>query len=110
MVEPLNEIEGGPLMRTVWTRVSTATAHRGPSRLLVAAAVAVVSVVVGAGTVEAVVPVDGGAASGATITIDNGGGEQLDPHVSGDLASYTDVSSGIVRYHDFAHSVDNAIS
>src|SRR5262245_10311525 len=111
MVEPLNETEGGPLMRKVWTGVSAAIAHRVPSRLLGAAAIAVVSVVVGAGTAEALTPVDGGDAVGVTIAINTGGGEQLDPRVSGDLAVYTDASQtlGQIRFYDFITGVDGLL-
>ena len=38
-------------------------------------------------------PANGGDAGGTTITINNSAGEQLDPHVSCDLAVYTDTTA-----------------
>ena len=63
-----------------------------------------------AGTAGAVVPLNGGNASGTTITINNGAGDQTDPHVSGDLVAYTDVNSGRVRYHDLQSGTDLAVA
>ncbi|MBK7858698.1 MAG: hypothetical protein IPJ65_08765 [Archangiaceae bacterium] len=53
----------------------------------------------------AVTPVNGGLAGGASVTIDGSAGDQVDPHVSGDLAAYTDLEAGgLIRYYDFLSS------
>src|SRR5205823_7332221 len=50
-------------------------------------------------------------ASAVKTTINNGPGDQLDPHVSGDLTTYTDgIEPSIVRYYRFSTGVDQAIS
>lgn len=38
---------------------------------------------------------------GAPILIDSSPGNQTDPHVSGELAVYTDEAAAVIRYHDF---------
>jgi hypothetical protein len=38
---------------------------------------------------------------GSPVLIDTSPGNQTDPHVSGDLAAYTDESGGNIRYYDF---------
>jgi hypothetical protein len=43
------------------------------------------------------------------VTINNSGGDQTDPHVSGDLVSYTDAATSAVRYYRFSTGVDAAI-
>jgi hypothetical protein len=43
------------------------------------------------------------------ITIDNSSGDQTDPHVSGDLAAYTDSATSQLRYYRFSTGVDAAI-
>lgn len=67
--------------------------------LLIAAAV------VGGATTDAagVTPLNGGMVGGTITTVDDRPGQQLDPHVSGDLAAYTDENGGspIIRFHDF---------
>jgi len=52
-----------------------------------------------------------GALSGTTVTINNGPGDQTDPHVSGSLVSYTDNSTGLyeVRYHNLDTGEDATI-
>ena len=49
--------------------------------------------------------------SGTYFTINNGPGDQTDPHVSGDWVSYTDNSAGYyqVRYHNLATGQDSVI-
>ena len=59
------------------------------------AAVAVTTVVF------AVTPSGGGNVAGAPILINTSPGNQTDPHVSGDVAAYTDESFGGIRYYDF---------
>ena len=43
------------------------------------------------------------------ITINGSPGDQTDPHVDKDLASYTDVPSNQVRYYRFSTGADLAI-
>jgi hypothetical protein len=59
------------------------------------AAVAVTTVVF------AVTPSDGGNVVGAPILINTSPGNQTDPHVSGDVAAYSDESFGVIRFYDF---------
>ncbi len=56
-------------------------------------------------------PASVGTLSGTTVTVNNGPGDQTDPHVSGDWVSYTDNSTGIylVRYHNLVTKVDAAV-
>ena len=55
-------------------------------------------------------PASGGLAGGTTITINNGLGDQTDPHVNGNLAVYTNSNgSSQIRYYDFVTTADNAI-
>lgn len=51
----------------------------------------------------ALTPVNGGSVGGTAIAVDSTPGEQIDPHVSGNLAAYTDQAngSGVIRYYDF---------
>jgi hypothetical protein len=56
----------------------------------------------------AVTPDNGGSVGGSTIVVDNTAGDQLDPHVSGDLVAYTDgadPSRALIRYYDFLNPV-----
>jgi hypothetical protein len=58
----------------------------------------------------AVTPSSGGSVlSGTGVVINNSTGDQTDPHVSGDLAAYTDVPSNQIRYYRFSTSADSAI-
>jgi Tol biopolymer transport system component len=52
-----------------------------------------------------------GTLSGTAVTVNNGPGDQNDPHVSGSLVSYTDNSTGLyeVRYHNLDTGEDAAI-
>jgi hypothetical protein len=43
------------------------------------------------------------------VTINNSSGDQTDPHVDGDLASYTDSATSAIRYYRFSTGVDAAI-
>ena len=53
--------------------------------------------------------------NGTPITINNGPGDQTDPHVSGDWVTYTDALTGyyagyyVVRYHNLSSGQDTAI-
>jgi len=52
----------------------------------------------------AVTPGNGGTVGGATVAVDVTAGDQLDPHVSGDIAAYTDAANpdqSLIRYYDF---------
>jgi hypothetical protein len=64
-----------------------------------------IAAAVGLGTavVFAQIPVDGGSVGGSTTVVDNSAGEQIDPHVSANLAAYTDqaTGAGMIRYYDF---------
>lgn len=65
-------------------------------------------VAVAATVVFAVTPTNGGSVGGSTIVIDNTAGDQDWPHVSGDLAAYTDASDpaqAVIRYYDFLNPV-----
>jgi hypothetical protein len=58
----------------------------------------------------AITPINGGAISGGTpVTINISDGDQTDPHVSGDIAAYTDIAGSSIRYFNFATHVDAAI-
>lgn len=74
-----------------------------------AIAIGVVAIGIAATVAFAVTPANGGMVGGSTIAVDNSPGDQLDPHVSGDLAAYTDASNPfghpIIRYYDFANPV-----
>jgi hypothetical protein len=65
---------------------------------------------VGTTVAFALTPANGGMAGGTTVTINNGMGDQTDPHVNGDLAVYTH-SNGTsqIRYFDFVTTNDNAV-
>src|SRR6266850_2352537 len=64
----------------------------------------------------AVTPVDGGSVGGPVTTmtpVNAGPGEQNDPHVSGDLAAYTDgtpLTSQTIRYYRFSTGADQAVA
>jgi hypothetical protein len=58
----------------------------------------------------AITPIPGGALSGGTpVTINISDGDQTDPHVSGDIAAYTDIAGSTIRYFNFATHEDAAI-
>ncbi len=60
----------------------------------------------------AVTPNSGPPVTASQTTINNGPGNQTDPHVSGSLAAYTaDTSGGLtqIRYYDFTSGADTAI-
>ena len=63
---------------------------------------------IAATVVFAVTPGFGGMVGGSTIPVDNSAGDQLDPHVNGDLAAYTDAADpaqALIRYYDFLSPV-----
>jgi hypothetical protein len=81
-------------------------------RRLCAALIAAATMAVLAGAAGAITPANGGDAGGTMITINNGPGDQTDPHVSGDLAVYTDnqgTISSTIRYYNFISASDQAV-
>src|SRR5579859_3920418 len=59
-----------------------------------------------------VVPIGPIPVTGTRTTINNGPGDQADPHISGDLACYVNaITPGFaaLRYYNFATAVDSAI-
>ena len=56
---------------------------------------------------QVVVPVNGGTPTLNPVTINNGAGDQYDPHVSGDCTAYTSDSG--IRYYCFDTGIDTAI-
>jgi hypothetical protein len=66
-----------------------------------------------AGTAAALVPANGGDAGGTLATINNGPGDQNDPHVSGDLAAYTEQDglrgTSTIHYFNFITGFDNVV-
>jgi len=72
-----------------------------------AAMIAAVGLIVS--VVLAVTPVSSGNVSGAPLLINSSAGNQTDPHVSGDIAAYTDQSSGTIRYYDFVTMAPGSI-
>lgn len=80
-------------------------------RILRVAALVALAAAVATGTAGAVTPANGGDAGGTLVTINNGPGDQTEPHVSGDLAVYTN-NDGIIRtihYFDFATAIDRVV-
>src|SRR5687768_3914006 len=81
-----------------------------PIEVEVAAAVAVVAAVACftcAGAAAAAPPVMGPPPTLTPVTVNDGPGDQNDPHVSGDWAAYS--SDLAIRYYDFANDVDAEI-
>ena len=74
------------------------------SRMLRIAAAAAVAAMVVTGTAAATVPLNGGAVAGTLIAVNDGPGDQSEPHVSGDLVVYTErdgpFAPGSIRYLD----------
>ena len=80
-------------------------------RMLCAAAAAAALTAMAAGSAGAVTPASGGDAGGTLIAINAGPGDQTEPHVSGDLAVYTnnDTRSSTIHYFDFGTYVDAVV-
>lgn len=72
-------------------------------RRLTRAASVAIAAVLAAPVAFAVIPVSGGFVGGTPTDVDVSPGEQIDPHVSGNIAAYTDQAngSGVIRYYDF---------
>jgi hypothetical protein len=65
---------------------------------------------VGSAVALGVTPIPAGLVSGEVVLINGKAGDQTDPHLSGDLAAYTDTSGGsFIRYYDFATNLDTRI-
>lgn len=66
----------------------------------------------GARHAAAVTPVPGTLPPSTQATINNGAGDQTDPHVSGNLVSYTSqlAATSEIRYFNFASGTDAAIA
>jgi hypothetical protein len=76
-----------------------------------AAAMTVAATLVATGTAMAVTPANGGDAGGTTTIVSDSSGDQTEPHVSGDLAVYTnnDGSSRTIHYRDFVVGTDSTV-
>ncbi len=57
---------------------------------------------------QQITPVNGGQVTSPRVVINNGPGNQTEPHVSGNLATYTDGGARI-RYFDFLTGIDAAV-
>src|SRR5882757_2603855 len=57
---------------------------------------------------QQITPLNGGQVTSPRVTINSGPGHQTDPHVSGNLASYTD-SAITIRYFDFLAGTNFAV-
>jgi hypothetical protein len=76
------------------------------TRSALVAVIAVLSVVALSVQLRAIVPIDSGTLSVVLpVTINAGSGDNYDPHVDGDVASYTSDPDGI-RYYDFVTGFD----
>src|SRR5579871_6018050 len=49
--------------------------------------------------------------TGTTTVVNNGPGDQSDPHVSGNLCAYSDAQTNAftIRYHDLSANTDNGV-
>jgi hypothetical protein len=74
-----------------------------------AIAIALGAVAVATTVAFAITPVSSGNVTGAPILINTSPGNQSDPHVSGDVAAYTDETSGVIRYYDFLSMAPGSI-
>jgi hypothetical protein len=81
-------------------------------RMFGAAAIAAAVTAMAAGSAGAVTPANGGDAGGTLVAINTSAGDQTDPHVSGDLASYTDSegSTSTIHYFNFLTSTDSTVT
>ena len=73
----------------------------------VAVTLASAAVLVAPGMATAALPLDGGPITISPVVINASTGDQYDPHVSGDIVSYT--SSDKIRYYDFFSGDDTAV-
>jgi len=81
-------------------------------RLVRAVVIGVVAALATAGTTAAVVPANGGDAGGTLIAINDGPGDQTEPRVSGDLATYTEkdfFNGSKIHYYDFLTGFDRIV-
>ena len=80
-------------------------------RVLCASAIAVAVTAATTGVAGALTPANGGDAGGSLVAVNDGAGDQTEPHVSGDLASYTnnDGSSRTIHYFDLQTATDRTV-
>src|SRR5262245_41980994 len=60
----------------------------------------------------AITPTPSGRVSGSTVVVNASAGDQTDPHVSGEIAAYTDgdpSTTSSIRYFDFTTGVDSPV-
>ena len=76
--------------------------------VVVAVLVCIGMLPIGAAAQQSVTPVNGGQVTSPLVLINNGPGNQTDPHVSGNLATYTDGGTTI-RYFDFLTGANLAV-
>src|SRR5438128_4949225 len=94
-------------MRTRQTRGDDMT-----GRMLRTAAIAALAAAVATGTAGAVTPANGGDVGGTIVTVNNGTGDQTEPHVSGALVAYTDkdfVAGSRIHYVDLGTGIDQVV-
>src|SRR5689334_22214725 len=98
------------IRRPAKARPGTMMRSRALSAVAAAALLAALSALAGA------LPAQAATASvatpnGASVTVNNGPGDQTDPHVSGDWVTYTDNAAGFyqVHYHNLATGQDATI-
>lgn len=80
--------------------------------VVLAAAGALAAGLIAAGTARVITPANGGDAGGTATPINDDPGDQTEPHVSGNLAVYTDNNDGTIRtihYFDFATAIDRVV-
>jgi len=77
-----------------------------------AVAVGVLATIIAARVVYAVTPIPDGMVAGAPVLIDTSPGNQTDPHVSGDIAAYSDQGGefSVIRYWDFLTMAPGSIA
>src|SRR5436190_929169 len=81
-------------------------------RMLRTAAIAALAAAVATGTAGAVTPANGGDVGGTIVAVNNGTGDQTEPHVSGDLVAYTDkdfVAGSRIHYFDLGTGIDQVV-
>jgi hypothetical protein len=67
---------------------------------------------IAAGSAGAITPANGGDAGGTLVTVNNGAGDQTEPHVSGNLVAYTDkdfVAGSKIHYFDLGTGIDRVV-
>ena len=82
-----------------------------PFRILCAAVLATAVTALAAGSAGAITPANGGDPGGTLWAVNNGPGDQTEPHVSGDLVVYTNNNepSSTIHYLDFATAATGVV-